>query len=189
MHALAPATRRLYSTGQSHYLSFCHLHHLPPGPADDQRLAEFVTYLADVIRVAPITIKTYLAAVKSLHIDHGWADPLDSAPLTQCVLADVKRVHGSQRRLQRLPITQPVLKSLLLKLDTISWLPPRDRLMLRAACTLAFHGFLRCSEFTSNLPRSNLQIKQQPRPHLELILPASKTDPFRRRYRNHRLLW
>ena len=52
--------------------------------------------------------------------------------------------------------------------------------MLRAACTLAFHGFLRCSEFTSNLPRSNVKVKQQPRPHLELTLQSSKTDPFRR---------
>ena len=57
-------------------------------------LAEFVPYLADVVHITPSTIKTYLSAVRSLHIDRGWPDPLQVAPLMQRVLSGVKRVHG-----------------------------------------------------------------------------------------------
>ena len=69
------------------------LHVRPLGRADDAFLAEFVAYLADVAKITPTSIKTYLSAVRSLHNDRGWPDPLQSAPLTQRVLAGVKRVH------------------------------------------------------------------------------------------------
>ena len=82
MHALAPATRHLYAAGQQHYTNFCRLHARPLGPATDTTLAEFVTYLADVVHLTPTSIKTYLSAVRSLHIDRGWPDPLQAAPLT-----------------------------------------------------------------------------------------------------------
>ena len=62
----------------------------------------------------------------------------------------------------------------------VPWLLPTDKLMLTAACTLAFHGFLRCSELTTGLARSSAHIIAAPLRHIELRVPASKTDPFRR---------
>ena len=180
MHALAPATRHLYAAGQQHYTNFCRLHARPLGPATDTTLAEFVTYLADVVHLTPTSIKTYLSAVRSLHIDRGWPDPLQAAPLTQRVLSGVKRIHGMHSRLNRLPITGTVLDRLVRSLQAASWLPIIDRHMLTAACTLAFHGFLRCSEFTTGLSRSSIRVLSSPQPHIELRLLASKTDPFRR---------
>ena len=141
MHALAPATRHLYAAGQQHYTNFCRLHARPLGPATDTTLAEFVTYLADVVHLTPTSIKTYLSAVRSLHIDRGLPDPLQAAPLTQRVLSGVKRIHGLHSRLNRLPITGTVLDRLVRSLQAASWLPIIDRHMLTAACTLAFHGF------------------------------------------------
>ena len=180
MHALAPATSHLYAAGQQHYTNFCRLHARPLGPATDTTLAEFVTYLADVVHLTPTSIKTYLSAVRSLHIDRGWPDPLQAAPLTQRVLSGVKRIHGMHSRLNRLPITGTVLVRLVRSLQAASWLPIIDRHMLTAACTLAFHGFLRCSEFTTGLSRSSIRVLSSPQPHIELRLLASKTDPFRR---------
>ena len=179
-HALAPATRQLYTTGQRHFHNFCRLHARPLGPADDAFLAEFVAYLADVAKITPTSIKTYLSALRSLHIDRGWPDPLQSAPLTQRVLAGVKRVHGLHPRRQRLPVSRPTLVRLIEHLRTAPWLLPTDKLMLTAACTLAFHGFLRCSELTTGLARSSARIIAAPLRHIELRVPASKTDPFRR---------
>lgn len=152
----------------------------PACPASDPALAHFVAYLADVIRVAPSTIKVYLSAVRSLHIDQGWSDPLDTTPMTQRVLAGVKRVHGMHSRLHRLPITGRVLQQLVASFRSASWLSATDRLMLTAAATLAFHAFLRCSELTTGLTRRSMTVHNQPQPHLEFVLPASKTDPFRR---------
>ena len=126
------------------------------------------------------SIKTYLSAVRSLHIDRGWPDPLQSAPLTQRVLAGVKRVHGLHPRRQRLPVSWPTLVRLIDHLRTAPWLLPMDKLMLTAACTLAFHGFLRCSELTTGLAWSSARIIAAPLRHIELRVPASKTDPFRR---------
>ena len=180
MHALAPATRQLYAADQQHYTNFCRLHARPLGPATDTTLAEFVTYLADVVNLTPTSIKTYLSAVWSLHIDRSWPDPLQAAPLTQRVLSGVKRIHGMHSRLNRLPITGTVLDRLVSSLQAASWLPIIDRHMLTAACTLAFHGFLRCSEFTTGLSRSSIRVLSSPQSHIELRLLASKTDPFRR---------
>ena len=179
-HALPPATRQLYVTGQRHFHNFCRLHVRPLGPADDAFLAEFVAYLADVAKITPTSIKTYLSAVRSLHIDRGWPDPLQLAPLTQRVLAGVKRVHGLHPRRQRLPVSRLTLVRLIEHLRTAPWLLPTDKLMLTAACTLAFHGFLRCSELTTGLARSSARIIAAPLRHIELRVPASKTDPLRR---------
>ena len=142
MHVLAPATRHLYAAGQQHYTNFCRLHARPLGPATDTTLAEFVTYLADVVHLTTTSIKTYLSAVRSLHIDRSRPDPLQAALLTQRVLSGVKRIHGMHPRLNRLPITGTVLDRLVSSLQAASWLPIIDRHMLTAACTLAFHGFL-----------------------------------------------
>ena len=180
MHALAPATRHLYTAGQQHYTNFCHLHTRPLGPAPDITLTEFVTYLADVVHLTPTSITTYLSAVRSLHIDRGWPNPLQAAPLTQRVLSGIKRIHGMHSRLNRLPITGTALDRLVRSLQTASWLPIIDRHMLTTACTLAFHGFLRCTEFTTSLSRFSVRVLSSPQPHIELRLLASKTDPFRR---------
>jgi len=72
LHALAPATRRTYETGQRHYANFCRLQCWPICYVSEKSLAWFVAYLADVVRVAPSTIKVYLTGVCALHIKRGY---------------------------------------------------------------------------------------------------------------------
>ena len=107
------------------------------------QLAEFVTYLADRVKVAPVTIKTYMAAVRSLHVEQGFGDPFAGTTLPHRVFTGVKRVHGTGPRLIRLPITLAVLRRIIYQLQRASWLPHIDQLMIGAACSLAFFGFMR----------------------------------------------
>ena len=76
---LAPSTRRVYQSAQRRYIDFCRLDGRlsPEGalfPADKQSLMRSATMLADSLNHS--SIKVYLSAVRSLHIDNGLADPL-----------------------------------------------------------------------------------------------------------------
>ena len=73
------------------------------------QLAEFVTYLADCVKVAPVTIETYMVAVRSSHVEQGFGDSFPRTTLPHRVFTGVKRVHGTGPRLIRLPITLAVL--------------------------------------------------------------------------------
>lgn len=147
-------------------------------PASEYQLAEFITYLADTIRVVPSTIKTYLAAVRSLHVENGYGDPFHGTTLPHRVFIGVKRVIGAGPRLLRMPITYSVLQRLLRLVQGTRRLNHQDQLMFGAACSVAFFGFLRCGELV-NLQRSDVTVLNQPTKHLALRIQSSKTDPFR----------
>ena len=176
--SLAPATRRLYAVGQRHSHTFCNMHQRRPVPATEMQLAEFVTYLADRVKVAPVTIKTYMAAVRSLHVEQGFGNPFAGTTLPHRVFTGVKRVHGTGPRLIRLPITLAVLRRIIYQLQRASWLPHTDQLMIGAACSLAFFGFMLCGELLG-LQSGDVVIRREPTKHLVASLRASKTDPFR----------
>lgn len=96
------------------------------------------------------------------------------------VLAGVKQGHGSHIHLRRLPITQPLLNLLLQELETTPWLSSVNQLMFRMACALTFHGFFCGSELTSGLLKKIFPIKRHSQQHRQLLLQASKKDPFQR---------
>ena len=176
--SLAPATRRLYAVGQHHYHTFCNMHQRRPLPATEMQLAEFVTYLVDRVKVPPVTIKTYMAAVRSLHVEQGIGDPLAGTTLPHHVFTGVKRVHSTGQRLIHLPITLAVLRRIIYKLQRASWLLHIDQLMVGAACSLAFFGFMRYGELLG-LQFGDVVIRHEPTKHFVASLRASKTNPFR----------
>ena len=112
-------------------------------PASERTLIYFASYLARTVRHS--TIKLYLAAVRNLHISCGHGDPLQGKLLLKKVLRGILRFQGQSRILCQ-PVTPRVLLSIRPFLQ--GWLGVRDFLMVWAAFTLAFFGFLRCSEFT-----------------------------------------
>ena len=112
-------------------------------PASEGTLIYFASYLARTVRHS--TIKIYLAAVRNLHISCGHGDPLMGKLLLKKVLRGILRYQG-QRRILRQPVTPGILLAIRPILE--AWLGERDFPMIWAAFTLAFYGFLRCSEFT-----------------------------------------
>lgn len=108
-------------------------------------------------------------------------------PRLQNTLRGIKLTLGLSRR-NRLPITLFILESIC-KLLTPSHSLDIDTVMLWVAFSLAFFGFLRCSELTCNVPFDrNVHLTRgdiaffpniiNPQ-HMKVRIKRSKTDPFR----------
>ncbi|KAJ8472984.1 hypothetical protein ONZ45_g16464 [Pleurotus djamor] len=135
----------------------------------------------------PKTIKSYISAVRSLHLDADLPFDACESPVLQRLLRGIKRFHGERDRLAKLPITLDIMR----RLSSIPS-PTFDDVVFLTAVRLAFAGFLRCGEFTTsragqfdpNVHLSRSSIKFVPSvgnaTHIVLTLPASKTDPFRK---------
>lgn len=182
--ALAASSRRSYATGQNQFLRFCRLLGVPAVPVSEVTLIRFAAYLARSVGCK--TIRVYLAGVRMLHIQAGFQDPLQSAVRLQLTMKGIRRVQGTSHiRPPRLPITISLMKCLKSALRLFSGQSRRDKLMVWAAFTTAFFGFLRVSEFTAfsettfekaqTLLASDVTFIDD----LALLcLRRSKTDPF-----------
>ena len=143
---LAPSTQESYASGQRKFIEFCRqagkLHpNGSPCPADEWTLCLFVSFLADSIQHS--SIKVYLSAVRSLHIEEGFPDPLLNCLQLQQVLRGVKHSQGALAA-WRLPITDSLLLVIHRALDLTNF----DHCAFWAACMLGYFGFLRAAEFT-----------------------------------------
>ena len=154
---------------------------LAPLPADEWSLMLFITWLYSVRHLSPATVSVYLASVRSLHVDRGFPDPVKDTPRLHRVLRGIQRSSASPRP-SRLPVTQPILFAIRSALSPAVF----DHCMFWAACSLAFFGFLRVSEFTCSGPfdpRLHLSLSDvwfDPSGSIRLLIKSSKTDPFRR---------
>lgn len=182
--AIAPSSQRTYHNGQSSYEKFCQAFHLTRYPLSESTLRLFVTFLARSLSFS--SIKTYLAAVRYKNIELGFSLDFEKLNLLHLLLRGVKRSKGELVRPQRLPITLPLMKSLKGSLRT-AFYNYQDRIMLWAAFTTAFFGFLRSSEFcsqskTSFDPCSTLLVSDVSYSDgiFLLVIKVSKADPFRR---------
>ena len=186
--SIAASTNQTYSSGEKQFLDFCQLYrptNLPMFPANEELLMKFVAYLA--LSIKHSSIKCYLAAVRHLHIRMGYKLDLTKFVRLQLVCRRVKRSQGDHPRV-RLPITIHHLH-LFYALLAVPYTKHFDSLMVWAAMTLAFFGFLRLGELTCN-SKFSPEIHLAPRdvrffPHqgnpdfMTLGIKASKTDPFR----------
>ena len=142
-------------------------------------MSAFAAFLAQ--SKAASTVSTYLAAVKHHHLAQGFDANLISSPQLAMALRGMQR-HQTRRR-TRLPITYSLLESILQHLATDFPGRQHDKKMLKAAISLAFHGLLRASEFTSpttvsynpkkTLLKSDITIRHHT---IRLQIKASKTD-------------
>ena len=88
-------------------------------------------------RVQPKTIKGYLSAVRSLHVDADLPFSITESPIVQRLIRGIKRYHGEKDRKPVQPITLSVLLALL------SQLQPgiiAGHTAIYAACCLAYAG-------------------------------------------------
>ena len=133
------------------------------------------------------SIKVYLSAVRSLHVDQGFPDPLENCLQLQRVVRGIKRSQGALPSRPRLPVSSNILRIIYSALNLNSF----DDVMFWAACLLAYFGFLRSAEFTVpslsaynasiHLPMSDVSVDVPLNPAcLQVFIKASKTDPFRK---------
>jgi hypothetical protein len=193
--AISARTRVTYSSGVSCLRTFLVLHGifsvLTCGLPfiNEVILMNFVAYAFSILKLRYSTIKTYLAGIKYTYMEAG----------VYCVFDDVG--HGSLNRLhtilrgykkllstpirRRLPITFSILARIVSVLRA-GVFGPFDDLLTECMCTIAFFGFMRCSEFTC-LSKFDVQVNLcisdfilDPSGHkISIRLKASKTDPFR----------
>ena len=147
--------------------------------ASEQTLMCFCAHLADRLHSS---IKVYLSAVRSLHIEYGYPDPLSSCLQLQRLLRGIK-----QHRCSNLPQLQPVTADLMGVLHQTLDLTNPDNVTLWAACCFGFFGFLRAGEFTMNssfdpsvhLTPANLQVDSSTNPQsFRVFIKCAKTVPF-----------
>ena len=129
----------------------------------------------------------YLSAVRSLHVDQGFPDPLENCLWPQRVVTGIKRSQGALSSRPRLPVSSNILRIIYSALDLNSF----DDVMSWAACLLAYFGFLRSAEFnvpslsaynaSIHLSMSDVSVDVPLDPScLQVFIKASKTDPFRK---------
>ena len=108
--SLAPATLRLYCTGQRCYLAFCQDTNLQPLPVVEHTLCTFVAHLGRE-RLTHPTIKSYLSAIHHCHIMSGQRNLFigSAFPVLQYVLRGIKWSPVRAPRQLRLPITPSIL--------------------------------------------------------------------------------
>ena len=189
---LAPSTRRNYDTPRSRFTLFCTLSNFRHQngccfPAKAIWLIEWLVSLAGTVKVK--TLKLYLAGVKSYQLDLGLECSAFIDPRLERTIQEIKRDHNEPERRSRTPLTRPYLLQILTCLSRLDY----NHVVLRAAFTLAFAAFLRVGEFTYRatdislgtsfaswfLTKNSIRLSND-RTYMELTLPSSKTDPFRK---------
>lgn len=188
---LAATTQRSYQSAQKRYLKYCLERGFNPLPTTELILCRFVAYLAHQ-GLKQRTLKSYLSAIRHLHIAEGLEDPF-KAPLHRLhytlsgVIKTESERAGSKR--VRLPITPPILRQMKTYWNKTAL--DSDTLMLWAACCLGFFGFLRSAEMTVpsdssfdptvHLSYKDIAVDNPSSPSIvQVTIKQSKTDPFRK---------
>lgn len=189
--SIASTTQQTYTSGENRFLSFIQLYKRKSVedclPANEALLTEFVAFLARSIKYP--SIKTYLAAVRHYHIRRGFRLNMEKMLRLQLVLRGIKRCQGDHTRI-RMPITIHHLRLFHLLL-AIPITANFDSIMLWAAMTLAFFGFLRLGELTCNAKFNKTihltldsisfskPVGSDTSQFMTVHIKESKTDPFR----------
>lgn len=196
-NAVAMRTRAVYETGYNHFKTFLLLNgvnlngnKLPP--ISEELLIYFVSHCFQILKLQYSTIKLYICGIRYMCLKDNIPSPFQSSDKDHKSMVRLSLFLKSVKRSQkqsvrpRFPITSDILKQMCVKLKRGFFSEFID-LMLETVCIVAFHGFLRCGEFTvdnasnfdseSNLCVSDVTFYED---FAILHLKQSKTDPFRK---------
>jgi len=149
----------------------------------------FVTYL-DTLNLSYPTIKVYLSAISSLHMAFGHHNDFNTK-LThrlQQVLKGIRKEKAANSTPRvREPITEYILRQV--KAELLKNQHSDHNIVIWAACSLAFFGFLHSSEFAVpsqdlfdeevHLSSGDLSVDSRAAPQLlRVTIKQSKIDPF-----------
>ena len=187
---LSPATQQCYRAGLKQYTAFCLQAHLPIIPASEHTLLLFATHLA-LKNLAYPTIKVYMAAVRSVHVNRGNHVIFDKqlTPRLDLLMRGIcKEKCKTTLQKTRLLIIMKIMEWIKAVLSKT----PKDYqcIMLWAVCCMAFFGLLCASEFTVPslhrydpdiyLSLADITLDNRQAPEIVwLHIKQSKTDPFR----------
>ena len=128
------------------------------------------------------SIKVYLSAFRSLHINYGFSHPLPNCLQLQRLFRGIKRHQGSN-----LTQCQPVTANLTSVLHRPLDLANPDNIVLWAACCVGVFGFLRGGKFMVNstfdpslhLTLADIQVDTPLDPQsVRVFIKCSKTNPI-----------
>ena len=141
-------TQRTYSSAQKRFIRFCEDHGFlrangSPCPTSELTILRFVGHLSETCKAS--SIKVYLAAIRSLHIFHGFQDPLVGCLRIPLVIRGLRRMNPVHEN-RKMPITPSVLCSIKAELDFSKY----DDILLWAVCCTAFFRFFRASGYTAS---------------------------------------
>jgi hypothetical protein len=142
--AFAQSTMKTYKCQTNCYLNFCLDYGLSPVPASQSTLCCYVAFLGN--RLSPSSIKGYLNAVRLLHLEGGFSNPLIENWELNRIQRGILRQKGTPPS-QKLPITVPILLDIFRTLTN----SPADRAFW-AACLVAYYGLLRKSTLLPSSP-------------------------------------
>ena len=163
------------------YIEFCYIYGYQIVPSQENTLLLFVSYLYKK-GFRATSIRVYLSAIRSMHIEQGMPNPLENACRIKLALKAIERNEFKPK--QKLPITYELLAQ---------WKPffnPQndvDRLWW-AVFTLAHFALMRAAEFTvpsqysftsnNHLVNSDVQFKllDSNLKYMVVHLKQSKTD-------------
>jgi hypothetical protein len=178
-----PGTRRSHDTAVNKLVLWARRKGIvgPLAPVPTRLVEAWVASLAGSINGD--TIKTYLTAIRSWHIDMGHNDDDISTESVQRVIRGIKRYHGNEKPVQALPINLPILEKVInhLTRSPASVGGIDNALALPAVFTLGFTCFMRGGEMTYDNfdAHFHLSVGSYDRGQRSITIPASKADPFR----------
>ena len=156
-----------------------------PLPANQQQLILFAADLSQTI--AYTSMRTYLSAVRHLHISEGYEDPLRGSMQLELLMRGARRTKPSRKDC-RLPITPLILSRIY---EVLNQNPDSyENKLIWAACCLGFFAFLRSGEFTLKQgerfdPKWHLSVNDVATDNLskptvlQIHIKGSKTDQWR----------
>ena len=184
LHSVALSTRNQYYSCFQRYQEFTHYHNLQVLPLLEDNLLLFATHVSRYS--SHKNVNTHLAAIKFFAQTYGYFSIFPTSLRLRRLLKGIKRLEGRKyRKPKRTPITPSLIQQLGINLFRAP-IKHSDKVMLWAAMLVAFFGFLRVSEYTSDHvhtydPQFTLcfdDIRISPWV-ADLTLKCSKTDPFR----------
>ena len=141
----AESTRRTYQSQQSLYLRFCASLNIDPVPISPCNLGRYIAFLGTKLSYS--SVRQYLNAVRIMHLDEGYSNPLSDNLYLTSILKCMRRQKGDGIN-QKLPITDIILRGILAVLNFGN---PFD-ICFWAACLVAFFSFFRKTNLLIPVP-------------------------------------
>ncbi|GAV06389.1 hypothetical protein RvY_16396 [Ramazzottius varieornatus] len=178
-HHIGASTRATYSAAVRQFTLFCQSHAHDHYRWYPNVILQYIGFL-HTKQISYSTAKVYLSGINNNFVEQGQESFLKHPDIARS-LQGFKRLHPTPKD-RRLPITLTTLRHMKQRLTSEPLISPLDKALFWSACTLAYSGYLRASEFTARrgpashtLQFRDVKVKQQ---SISLLLRTSKTDQY-----------